>query len=71
MFASCKAVSKRDSPMHGLFIGLGKLKQVQKSNYVSKVFSSDGKCDREIQRHIRTAKDALQKLNTVLKERKI
>lgn len=47
-----------------------RIKQVQKCNSLSNVVTNDEKCDIKIQIHIGILKDALQKLNKLLRDRK-
>ena len=67
----CLVVSKRKSPRCELRIGEVLIKQVDKFSYLGSIITEDGKCDIEIKRRIGMAKDTFNKLEKVLKSRKM
>ena len=54
-----------------ILIGDIPIKQIQKFNYLGSMLTADGKCDLEIRRRIGMAKDAFQKLGSIMKNIKI
>ena len=47
------------------------IKQVKKFNYLGSLITEDGKCDQEIRKRIGMAKDAFEKLGSIMKNNKI
>ena len=47
------------------------IKQVKKFNYLGSLITDDGKCDQEIRKRIGMAKDAFEKLGSIMKNNKI
>lgn len=62
---------KRDNSRCELQIEDLRIKQVQRFNYQGSLITEDGKCDTETRRYIGKAKDTSQKLNKVLRYKKI
>ena len=67
----CMVISKKDSPSCELYLEGTLIKQVQKFIYLGSVITTSGKCDPEIKRRIALAKDAFQRLEHILRNRKI
>ena len=67
----CMVVSKRESPACTLKIGDNTIKEVWKFNYLGSLLTGNGKCDEEIKKRIGMAKDALQKLQKIVKNSKL
>ena len=67
----CMAVSKRESLACALKIEDDTIKQVHKFNYLGSLLTENGKCDEEIKRRIGMANDAFQKLQKIVKNRKV
>ena len=64
-------ISKKDSPSCELYLEGTLIKQVRKFNYLGNVITASGKCDPEIKIRIVLAKDAFQRLEHILRNRKI
>ena len=67
----CMVISKKDSPSCELYLEGTLIKQVQKFIYLGSVITTSGKCDPEIKRRIALAKDEFQRLEHILRNRKI
>ncbi|MCH9665805.1 MAG: hypothetical protein K0U41_08180 [Gammaproteobacteria bacterium] len=67
----CMVVSKGESPRCELKIGDITIQKIKKFNYLGSMITEDGRCDTEIRRRIGIAKDSFQKLNKILKDRKL
>ena len=67
----CMVISKKDSPSCELYLEGTLIKQVQKFIYLGSAITTSGKCDPEIKRRIALAKDAFQRLEHILRNRKI
>ena len=67
----CMVVSRRESPTYALKIGDNTIKQVQKFSCLGSLLTENGMCDEEIKKRIGMAKDAFQKLQKIVKNRKL
>ena len=67
----CMVISKKDSPSSELYLEGTLIKQVQTFLYLGSVITKSGKWDPEIKRRIALAKDAFQRLEHILRNRKI
>src|SRR5688572_23803242 len=67
----CMVISKKISPKCELNLDGSKIKQVEKFNYLGSLITEDGRCDGEIKRRIALIKDAFQKLENILLNRKL
>lgn len=61
---------KKNHPSFKFRIGDAEMKQIQEYQYLENVLTEDGKCHTEIRRFIGISKNALQKFNRVLRNRK-
>src|ERR1700730_10133936 len=64
-------IIKMDSPSCDQYLEGTLIKQVQKFIYLGSVITTSGKCDPEIKRRIALAKDEFQRLEHILRNRKI
>src|SRR3984893_15745544 len=64
-------ISKNDSPSCELYLEGTLIKQIQEFIYLGSVITKSGKWDPEIKRRIALAKDAFQRLEHILRNRKI
>src|SRR5688572_5890685 len=67
----CMVKSKKISPKCELNLDGSKIKQVENFIYLGSLITEDGRCDGEIKRRIALAKDAFQKLENILLNRKL
>lgn len=67
----CMVIGKKDGPRCELYLNGTLIKQVEKFIYLGSVITENGKCDPEIRRRIALAKDAFQKLEHILRNRKL
>ena len=67
----CMVVSKREGQACALKIRDNTIKQVKRFNYLGSLLRENGKCDEEIKKRTRMAKDTFQKLQKIVKNSKI
>ena len=67
----CMVISKKDSPRCELYLEGPLIKQIEKFIYLDSILTEKAKCDPEVKSRIALAKDAFQKLEHFLKNRKI